>query len=377
MDISLVFSCLLVGSMLLTSVAVRLLRRLAPRIGLVDDPGDGAYKTHTQATPYGGGVAIWLGVVVPAAGLLGWLVVRIPHLWQDLCGPGGPLAPFLLFPLEPWSPTVAQLFQAVVALVAATALMLLGLIDDRRPLSPAPRFGVQLLAAGLLVLVPEFRLDLPLVPVGVDAVVSVIWITALANAFNFLDNMNGLSAGLAAITLGTSAAMALIGQHLPAALLCLSLCGACIGFLRFNFPRASIFMGDAGGLFLGFLGGAVSLLLYNTAADANSALALLPLAIFVVPLYDLVTVVGLRLRRGLAPWAGDTNHISHRLVAAGLGRTRAVLVLLGLAALFAGACVAAAVAGPAAARGTLISVAIVVVLCGLVDVGLARRTTHP
>lgn len=371
----------MIGSLLLSSVAVRVVRRLAPRIGLVDHPANGSYKTHTLATPYGGGVAIWLGAALPVAAMLGWLLIHHPHVWLGADARVGFLAPYLLLPLEPWSPTIVQVSQALAAFAAATALMLLGLVDDRRPLPPAPRFGVQLAVAGLLVaLVPGFRFDLPVVPVVVNVALSIVWITALANAFNFLDNMNGLSAGLGTVTLGTTAAMALIAQHVPAAVLCLVVCGACIGFLRFNFPRASIFMGDAGGLFLGFLGGAISLLLCAETSGGYRSMALLPLAIFAVPLYDLTTVVGLRLRQGLAPWAGDTNHISHRLVAAGLSRTRSVLVLVGLTALIAALCVVAAAGVDSAgnsAGGALVLIGVTIVLCGLADAWLARQPAQP
>ena len=131
---------------------------------------------------------------------------------------------------------------------------------------------------------------------------------------------------------------------------------------------------------LGFLGGALSILLCNrltTIAMAPEALPyrFLPLAVFAVPLYDLVTVVGLRLRRGLAPWTGDTNHVSHRLAAAGLGRKQAVLVLCALAALTAFPCAVAMGLGPVGAWWSLGAAAATITLFGVVDLRLARQ--HP
>ncbi|MDA0334480.1 MAG: MraY family glycosyltransferase [bacterium] len=382
MTISLVFSCLTVGSLLLTSMAVGIVRRLAPRMGLVDDPAGGAYKTHTEATPYGGGVAIWIGVMLPLAAMFYWVSTSGAGVYHDGLNWIDPMAPFLLFPLEPWSPTIAQVSQVVAALAAASVLFLLGLADDCRALPAGPRFGVQLAVAALLVgVVPGFQLELIDDQQIINATISVVWIVALANAFNFLDNMNGLAAGLGAITIGTCGTIAILTQHVPATVLCLTVLGACCGFLLFNFPRASIFMGDAGGLFLGFLGGALSILLSNRLAAAAQThmlpYALIPLILFAVPVYDLVTVVGLRLFRGLAPWAGDTNHISHRLVAAGLTRVRAVLALYVLCVWVAFGCLAALRADPTAVWTTLSAVPAAILLFGLIDLGLARRATSP
>lgn len=382
MTLSLVFSALTVGALLLTSLAVPLVRLLALRTGLVDHPTAGAYKTHVEPTPYGGGLALWLGIVLPLIVLAGWLTQSHPGLFHDGLHWVNPWAPYLFFPLEQWSPTFEQASQMLAALAGASLLGLLGLADDRRPLPASLRFGVQLLLAGLLVYtVPGFRLGLFGDHFLLSLVTSVLWIVVLTNAFNFLDNMNGLSAGLAAITIGGSGAVALIAQHVPAAILCLTVLGSCLGFLRFNFPRASIFMGDAGGLFLGFLGGALSILLSNRLSDMAEAgqmlpYELLPLCVFAVPCYDLITVVGLRLRRGVAPWLGDTNHVSHRLVAAGLTRTRAVLVLYILAALTAFLSVAGLRGDPGIAWGALATMGASLTLFGILDLRLARRYTR-
>ena len=363
-------------------MAVVIVRRLAPRVGLVDDPAAGTYKTHTEATPYGGGVAIWIGVMLPLAAMFCWVSTSGAGVYHDGLSWVDPMAPFLLFPLESWSPTIAQVSQVVAAVAAASVLFLLGLADDCRALPAGPRFGVQLAVAALLVgVVPGFQLELIDGQQIINAAISVGWIVALANAFNFLDNMNGLAAGLGAITIGTCGTIAILAQHVPAAVLCLVVLGACCGFLLFNFPRASIFMGDAGGLFLGFLGGALSILLANRLAAAEQTnmlpYELIPLILFAVPMYDLVTVVSLRLYRGLAPWAGDTNHISHRLVAAGLTRVRAVLAIYVLCMWVGFGCIAALRADPTAVWTTLSAVPATILLFGLMDLALARRATSP
>ena len=379
MIVSLQLSALAIFALLLTSTSVPMVRLLALRVGLVDDPGAGDYKTHTRITPYGGGVAIWLGCVVPLAGLLAGLVGARPDLIHDGIEWVSPWAPFSFFPLEPWSPTVRQVSQVVCALGAATGALVIGLVDDRRALPAGLRLGLQMtLATGLAAFVPGFRLPLPGAGPELAAAAGVLWIVALTNSFNFLDNMNGLAAGLAAICLCACGALALAVGHLPLAIFCLLVVGASAGFLLHNFPVATIFMGDAGGLFLGFLGGAVSLLLSQrltalAAGGGSVTLGLLPLVVFCVPLYDLVTVVALRLRRGHAPWRGDTNHISHRLVAAGLTRTSAVLVLYALTAATALPC---AVAVQAAGAGLGLAVALALLaLFGIADLAVARRRT--
>lgn len=364
MNLSLVFCGLAVCALLLTSLLVPVIRRVATSLQLVDRPSDGAYKTHTRATPYGGGVAIWLGALVP----LSALVVGSGARWDD----GLDLwAPNLLLPLQSWSPTIVQASQVLAVVAASTALLLLGLADDRRAMPPLPRFAVQIvLAAALVLFVPGFGWPGLSGPPG--AFLSIFWLVALTNAFNFLDNMNGLAAGLAAFALGACGAIALGAGHVAITLICLSLMGACTGFLLYNFPRASIFMGDAGGLCLGFLGAAVSLLVSNELALRSPGLAVAPLVVFAVPLYDLVTVVSLRLRAGQAPWIGDTRHISHRLVQAGCSRPQAVVVLYGLAAA-AGLVGTSAAADPELTDRWLLLGALLLLLFGLVDWRLARR----
>ena len=370
-----------VSALLLASAAVPPVRYLALRAGLVDDPDDADYKTHSRRTPCGGGLAVWIGAFVPLAAAAAWLLSVRPDLIHDGVGWIGPWAPYAFFPLEDWSPTVRQVSQVLCLLAAATGIMLLGLADDRRPLPPGLRLGVQAACGGALVLwVPGFRLAAPGGSAVLAAGLSVLWIVALTNAFNFLDNMNGLAAGLAVLGLGTCAALALAAGHLPMAILCLASAGASGGFLIHNFPAASIFLGDAGGLFLGFLAGAVSvslssLLSPESATGLSTApFWLLPILPFALPAYDLVTVVWLRLRRGAAPWVGDNRHVSHRLVAAGLDRTRAVLVLLALTAAVALPCAAAGGAGPAQAWWAVLGGASLLLLFAGAEISLWQRS---
>ncbi len=329
----LLFPLLAIIAFALCAGSIPFIRRLAAVTGLVDDPGAGDYKTHTQSTPYGGGISIIVGVMVPSIAAVWWIVSVRPFLLWD----GGhlvtPWSGQTLFPLQSLSPTIVQLSQTVALLLAAFVVFALGLADDWRRLSAGIRLAIQLAAAGVLAsCVPGFCPEITGMG-AVDTLMSTVWLVAMTNAFNFLDNMNGLSAGIAAIAIAALSSMALASAHLPAAALGLLVVGAAGGFLLFNFPRASIFMGDAGGLFLGFVSGGLALLVADRvseisgASDSFTVAPLLPLLCLTIPIYDMVTVVGLRLYRRLPPWRGDTNHISHRLVRRGLGKADAVLVI--------------------------------------------------
>ena len=309
-------------SLSLTAALVPPLRRWATSIGLLDDPSGGTHKTHQHATPYGGGAAIY-------AATLTLLTLAFFALLAVASRDGAPEGARFAAPLQ------SQLIQIAALFAGATAVFAVGLLDDWRGLPFLLRLVVQVAAAtGLVLLIPGFRLPLVGPPVEATVVMTVLWITALTNAFNFLDNMNGLTAGLASICAAAAGIFALEAGHTPALALCLVLLGATVGFLLHNFPAASVFMGDAGGLFLGFICGGLAVLLSDlarggAAGPASWPHALAPLLVLAVPAYDLITVVALRLGRGVAPWHGDTNHISHRLVRLGLSRRDSVLTVWG------------------------------------------------
>jgi UDP-GlcNAc:undecaprenyl-phosphate GlcNAc-1-phosphate transferase len=164
-----------------------------------------------------------------------------------------------------------------------------------------------------------------------STVITMMWIVGITNAFNFLDNMDGLSAGVAAVCTTAFLVTAIsIEQWFVAATLALLL-GALLGFLFWNFPPAKIFMGDSGSLVIGFVLGVLTVRTtylppgQKFAAGWYSVFA--PVIVLALPLYDLVVVTIIRLARGKSPFVGDTNHFSHRLVARGMSRRTAVLCL--------------------------------------------------
>jgi len=207
-------------------------------------------------------------------------------------------------------------------------MVALGWWDDKHELKPLPKFGGQVVIA-LLVAWSGIRITIFIPSEIATYALTVLWILALTNALNFLDNMNGLCKGLVLVAAWSCAwAAAIQGQYLVATLAFL-ICGALLGFVPFNFPHAKAFLGDAGSHLVGFLVAVLAILPNFYSEQTPHRLAVLsPLMILGIPLYDLVTVIFIRWQRGQPFYVGDTNHISHRLTRRGLTRTQAVLVLL-------------------------------------------------
>jgi UDP-GlcNAc:undecaprenyl-phosphate GlcNAc-1-phosphate transferase len=307
-------------------IATFLMKRIAPRIGFVDRPG--GRKIHLNPKPLGGGVAIFLGFTLPV--VAGLMVVALHHAAPPPAHDADAqrLAAY-------WS-GARERAPMVLGVVIATLLMhLLGLWDDRKALGPYVKLSIQLTIIAAVVTLCDIRALTFMDSLGAgrlpSIVLSVLWIAAIANAFNFLDNMDGLSAGVAAVcTMAFLVASITIQQWFVAAGLSLLL-GSLLGFLCFNFSPASIFMGDSGSLIIGLLLGILTVRSTYLPAGENFGAGwyavFAPLIVLAVPLYDLIVVSTIRLMRGKSPFVGDTNHFSHRLVARGMSRRTAVLCL--------------------------------------------------
>lgn len=312
--------------LLLAFATTAFMRWLSPRCGLVDHPGQ--RKVHVTPTPLGGGVGIWLGVVGTfGLGQLALVLLGGNAGWSELLPD---------FARPHLAGIQAQSFKLWVLLLAGTLLMFLGLADDRRGLSWQIRIAAQFgIAAACVYLIPNLRLTAFIDQPWLTGALSVFWIVALINSFNMLDNMDGLSAGIATIAAGFLAAVMLIapnpessGPQLFVAGFLLVLVGSLVGFLFHNRPPARIFMGDAGSYFVGFNIAVATLLASYTGYHSETRHAILaPLFVMAVPLYDLVTVLAIRLRAGKSIFAADKNHFSHRLVDLGLTKPQAVLTV--------------------------------------------------
>jgi len=218
---------------------------------------------------------------------------------------------------------------------AGTVLVVLGLLDDWRGLDWKLRLTVQALVAAAMVWRWEgWRLTMYLDQPWLTATLSVLWIVGLINSFNMLDNMDGLSGGVAAIAATMLAAVLLLtpnpATHQPQLFVSgflLVLVGSLLGFLWHNRPPARIFMGDGGSYFIGFCLAIATNMATFTGDDLPWYTMFVPLCILAVPLYDTVTVVWIRLRQGRSPFEGDKNHFSHRLVELGMTKGQAVLTI--------------------------------------------------
>ncbi len=322
-------------------VGTLLMKRIAPAIGFVDKPG--GRKIHSNPKPLGGGVAIFLGFALPV--LLGLAIVHFtePSRFAVILTKGHTeqLGAY-------WSGIRDRTPVAMGILLAAFLLHLLGLADDRKALGPYFKLFVQIsVITGLVLALRELRafkyLDVGGLGQWPSIIVTILWIGVITNAFNFLDNMDGLSAGVAAVcTAAFLVTTLLIHQWFVAAALALLL-GALLGFLCFNFAPATIFMGDSGSLLIGLILG--TLTVRTTALQPGEHFGagwysvFAPVIVLAVPLYDLIVVSIIRLSRGKSPFVGDTNHFSHRLVARGMSRRTAVLCLYLISAATASAAI--------------------------------------
>lgn len=288
------------------------LRRWSHRAGFVDDPGH--RKIHHEPVSLAGGMAVFLGFAMPLA--LGSVAVALGLGFGG--APGG----------EAFAHGVGRReWQLAGVILGAFGMVALGWVDDRHELPPRWKFAGQMLIA-LLVAASGVRITLFVPSAWFSFAVTVLWIVTVTNAFNFTDNMNGLCAGLGVMAGWACAWSAAIhGQYLVATL-GFVVCGALLGFLPYNYPKASVFLGDSGSHLVGFLMSVLAILPSYYAKDrANVWAVFAPLVILAAPLADLASVVWIRTRAGLPFYMGDNNHFSHRLVRAGFSKPRAVLLL--------------------------------------------------
>jgi len=311
----LVYAGSAVAAFVTTAASLPVWRFVCRRAGLVDDPGE--RKIHELPIPLAGGLAVLTGLLIP----LMVAAAAAQFRWFD-----GLTGDRLAYGFERRAGQLAAIFGGAIGMT------LLGWLDDRHELRPALKFAGQILVAGL-VAASGVRITLFVPSAAFSFAITVLWIVTVTNALNFLDNMNGLCAGLgviAAALFGLKAA--LLGHYLVASVAFLT-AGSLLGFLPFNFPRATAFLGDSGSHLTGFLLSALAILPHFHSLEHPRPLAVItPLLVLAVPLADLVWVVLLRWRLGRPFYVGDTNHLSHRLVRQGFSRTKAVLVIWAMAA---------------------------------------------
>ena len=278
-----------------------LVRYAVLRLGILDHPSE--RKLHGTPVPLMGGAAIYIAFIVALA------------FWGER----------------------RYVNEVVGIFVGATLVSLVGALDDSRGLGSYVKLAVQVAAAGVLVV---SGVQVRLFNGIIDIIVTLFWVVGITNAFNLLDNMDGLSSGIATIASAFFTLLAAMSDQYLVGTLAAALCGACVGFLVYNWNPARVFMGDTGSLFLGFLLAAVGIKL-RFPMNSASVTWLIPVLILALPIFDTTLVFISRLRRGQNPLTTPgKDHLSHRLARLTGSQREAVLICfliagaMGLASVF-------------------------------------------
>ena len=297
---------LFVLTYLLVGALTPLMRKIAIATDVVDRP-NALHKSHKHPVPYLGGVAIIFGVVI---------ISYSASLFSNF--------------------TADTFWLATSVLGPALLLGLIGLWDDLKNLKPLPRFIAQTVA-GLFTAAVLILGDNVANPTGsqiFDSIITVIWVVGICNSINFFDNLDGGAAGTVAISSIALAILALNGDQYLIAALSTVTAGATLGFLVWNKSPAKIYMGDAGALFLGVLLATLTAR-YVPRTQTQIGSYLVPILLLAIPILDTTVAVFSRVRRHLSPFQGGQDHLSHRLIRAGLSRKQVAFTLWSFSAFFA------------------------------------------
>lgn len=277
-------------------------------------------RYHKGTVPLGGGIAIFATITA--------VIVAAIVVVKFLAAPGylDWLGQSVTIHTEGFLSKIGEL---LIVLLCICALFILGLADDKKHLGPFFKLAVQFAVAIVAAVFADVRVEFFIQSRIITSLLSAFWIVLIINAFNFLDNMDGLAAGIAIIAGSILFTAAAISGQVFVGGLALVLIGTLLGFLLFNFPPAKIFAGDAGSLVIGFIVALLTLrtTYYHEAQSGRWYSVFLPALVMAVPLYDFISVTLLRIAQGKSPFVGDTQHFSHRLKKHGLTDTQTVLTL--------------------------------------------------
>jgi UDP-GlcNAc:undecaprenyl-phosphate GlcNAc-1-phosphate transferase len=300
---------------ILSTLLVFPVRRAAIYFGILDFPG--TRKCHTTPVPRIGGIAIFGAMSIVVWGsLLGFRYANFGWLSSTFHQSILALSQY---------PVILKKLTAIF--LGASVITFVGLLDDIRGVNFPPLVKLLTQVFSALILLPVgITLDLFEFSPPIAMILSVAWIVGISNSFNLLDNMNGLSSGIAIICSAVFLALVTLKGEFFIALLLSALIGSIMGFFQFNIRKGSIFMGDTGSLFLGYMLGAISLMArYVDPSDASIFPVLAPIIILGLPLFDTVSVIVIRLWERRPIYVGDQMHLSHRLVRMGMSKKQAVL----------------------------------------------------
>ncbi|NQU16688.1 MAG: undecaprenyl/decaprenyl-phosphate alpha-N-acetylglucosaminyl 1-phosphate transferase [Candidatus Saganbacteria bacterium] len=288
-------------ALLITILVTPLAEKLAFKIGAVDTPNE--RKIHSQIIPRFGGIAIFSGFLT--ALLVGLLIAY--YIGMDF-----------------------QINSIIGIVLGASLILVVGILDDIHSLKASTKFFWQIIAA---LIVYSFGVEISFLtnpfnglvamPAYVSVPLTIFWIVGITNAINLIDGLDGLAAGVTAISAGTFFFVALTTYSYGAALIMLVLAAAALGFLKYNFFPAKIFLGDSGSLLLGFILATASI---TGVFKTTLVVALIiPLLILGVPIFDTLFAIGRRMKEGNPVFRADKKHIHHMLMRAGFSQREAVL----------------------------------------------------
>ena len=285
-------------------ISTPMVRKLAIKIGAVDVPKDDR-RVHTQAMPFLGGIAIFASFVITV---------------------------LLFLPLDR---------STFAILIGATVIVISGILDDLRDLSPKAKLLFQISAAIILVLggikiefiTNPFSSTSTLVMIGwLSIPITIFWIVGITNTVNLIDGLDGLAAGVAMISSISLMLVAYKFSYTEITILAAIVAGGCLGFLPFNFNPAKIFMGDTGALFLGFILAAISI--EGIMKSVATIAVVVPIIILGIPIFDTTFAIFRRLLNGQSIMAADKGHLHHRLLNMGFSQKKTVLILYGISSIF-------------------------------------------
>ena len=289
---------------LISFFSTPIVRKLAIKIGAVDIPKDDR-RVHTEAMPFLGGIAIFASVVITV---------------------------LLFLPLDR---------STFAILMGSTLIVMSGILDDLRDLSPKKKLAFQIAAAVVLIIggvkvefiTNPFSSTSTLVMLGWMSIpITLFWIVGITNTVNLIDGLDGLAAGVAMISSISLMLVAYKFSYTEITILSAILAGACLGFLPFNFNPAKIFMGDTGALFLGFMLAAISI--EGIMKSVATIAVVVPIIILGIPIFDTTFAIFRRLLNGQSIMAADKGHLHHRLLNMGFSQRKTVLLLYGISSIF-------------------------------------------
>jgi len=351
-----VYLYMFVFSFVLTYLLVPLCRRIAPQTGFVSNPHP--EKMGERAVPLLGGLAIYAGFTLTVTGHYIFLALfRNTSL--------AALVPAAVHQNIPG--ILAQSKKLIAFLFGGLVIFIMGLIDDRWEMKPVVKLICQI-AVAFLIAMCGIRATFFVRSTILSTLVTVAWLVTVINAFNFFDNMDGLCAGVAAISsiffFFTSATL----EEFFISLMLVVIAGTLLAFLRFNFNPASIYMGDAGSMFIGYVLAALTVLAtYYSRAQQTIFPVILPVIVLAVPLYDLAVVVLMRFRRGLSVFKASPHHFSFRLLSLGMSVRGATLMIYLITCCTGIAAVLLPLVGTTGAVLVLIQVMVILIIIGLLE----------